>query len=1026
MQLKGLVRFFAIALTLICLYQLSFTWFVRSHESEMDKKATAWLKRFPTAEQKYPGNKELQAVYNDSLDELKKERLLRLFDSTKDTKLAFGLTTYRSAKEKELMLGLDLQGGMSVTMEVGLEGLIKSLANYSKDAALNKAIESAVARKANSGADLITLFYEEYKKVNPDGKLAPLFTNRSNGAIKIDDSNAKVESYLRSQGDAAFNNTYRILRTRIDRFGVSSNNINPDAAKGRINIELAGVNDKERVRTYLQSTANLQFFEVYTFENRDIQNGIVAADKSVQDFLNGTAATVIADTAKAAPTTATPAVKGDTTKTATISSIADNKTTTAKADTAKAKLNENPILRILQVTQPYQAENGKAVFPASLGYIQSKDTGTLNDYFKMESVKSKFPSNLVFMYGKAELDDPKFKDVLTLYAIKTLDNGLAELEGDHISGASQDYDERGRIAIKMNMDKVGSTIWAKMTTRNVGKPLAIVLDNFVYSAPNVNDPITTGSSQISGNYTVKEAKDLSEILESGKLPAPAKIVQSQTVGPTLGKESIKGGAMSFLIAFIVIFALMLLYFNTGGWVANIALILNLLFTIGVLSALGFTLTAPGIAGLVLTIGMAVDTNVIIFERIKEELSKGKNYASAVADGYKRSLSPVLDAHVTTLLTAIILAYFGLGPVLGFATTQIIGILLSLFCGILVSRLITDWYTNKNRHFEYFTGISKKIFQHASFKFIEYRKYAYALSAVIFVLGIASFFNGFDEGVEFAGGRSYTIRFDKPVDPEIIRNDLKTVFGETPIIKTVDTKNQINITTSYKIKESGNNIDAEVEKLLYTGLQKHLPSGTSFATFEKNYKQNSQTVLPTISDDLKAGATKATIFAIIAICLYIFIRFRDWRYSLGTIVALLHDVLVTLIVFSFLKHLVPFPLEIDQHFIAAVLTVIGFSMNDTVIVYDRIREDSLLMKGVDNATIINKAINQTLSRTIMTSLTVFLTILILFIFGGEVTRGFAFAMLIGVITGTYSSIFVAAPILVDFGKGRGLGAKESKK
>ncbi|HLD53963.1 MAG TPA: protein translocase subunit SecDF [Sediminibacterium sp.] len=1019
MQLKGLVRFFAIALTLICLYQLSFTWFVNSHESAMEKKATEWLKRFPTAEQQYPGNKELQAAYTDSLEDLKKTRLLRLLDSTKDTKLAFGLTTYRSAKEKELMLGLDLQGGMSVTMEVGLDGLIKSLSNYTKDANFNKALDAAVARKANSGADLITLFLEEYSKVSPDGKLAPFFTTKSASAVKIEDSNAKVENYLRKQAEAAFNNTFRILRTRIDRFGVSSNNINPDPAKGRINIELAGVNDKDRVRNYLQSTANLQFFEVYTWENKDVQSGIVAADKAVQDYLTGAdKVATVADTTKASSAVQP---KGDTSKTATISSLA-SKATPAKTDSAAIKATENPILRLMQITQPYQAENGRPVYPAALGYIQSKDTGTLNDYLAMESVKSKFPSNLVFMYGKAELDDPKAKDILTLYAVKTLDNGQAELEGDRIAGASQDYDERGRIAIKMNMDKVGSNIWAKMTTRNVGKPIAIVLDNFVYSAPNVNDPITTGNSQISGNYTIKEAQDLSEILESGKLPAPAKIVQSQTVGPTLGSESIKGGALSFGISFLVIFALMLLYFNTGGWVANIALILNLLFTIGVLSALGFTLTAPGIAGLVLTIGMAVDTNVIIFERIKEELTKGKNYSAAVNEGYKRSLAPVLDGHITTLLTAIILAYFGLGPVLGFATTQIIGILLSLFCGILVSRLISDWYTNKNRHFEYFTGISKKIFNHANFKFIEYRKYAYMLSAVIFIMGIASFFHGFDEGVEFAGGRSYTVKFDKAVDPEMIRQDLKTVFGEAPIIKTVDVKNQVNITTSYKIKETGNNVDAEVERKLYEGLVKFLPAGTSFDAFENTYKQGSQTVLPTISDDLKAGATKATLFAVLVICLYIFIRFRDWRYSLGSIFALMHDVFVTLIVFSFLKDFVPFPLEIDQHFIAAILTVIGFSMNDTVIVYDRIREDSAMMKGTPNATIINRAINETLSRTIMTSVTVFLTILILFIFGGEVTRGFAFAMLIGVATGTYSSIFVAAPFLVDFGKGRALGTK----
>lgn len=1023
MQLKGLVRFFAIALILICLYQLSFTWFVRSHEKAMDEKAQAWINRFPTPEQKHPGNKELQAIYADSLSEVKKERLQRLLDSTKDTKLAFGLTTYRSAKEKELMLGLDLQGGMSVTMEVGLDGLIKSLANFTKDPVFNKALEAAVARKANSGANLITLFREEYKKLNPSGNLAPFFATRSNGKVKFDASDDAVANYLNEQATAAFNNTFRILRTRIDRFGVASPTINPDPAKGIINIELAGVNDKERVRSYLQSTANLQFFEVYTFESRDLQEGLVAADKAVQDYLNGSAQAAPADTTKTA-TAATTNV--DTTKTATISGIKKDAGTTAAATTPKDSLNQNPIARLIQFSQPYQDQGGKVVYPAALGYIQAKDTGTLNDYMKLDFVKAKFPSNLVFMYGKTESSDANMKDILAFYAIKTLDNGQAELEGDHISSASQDFDERGRIAIKMNMDKVGSNIWAKMTTRNVGKPIAIVLDNFVYSAPNVNDPITTGNSQISGNYTLKEAQDLSEILESGKLPAPAKIVQEQQVGPTLGSESIKGGALSFGVSFLVIFILMLVYFNTGGWVANIALILNLLFTIGILSALGFTLTAPGIAGLVLTIGMAVDTNVIIFERIKEELTKGKSYQAAVNDGYKRSLAPVLDGHITTLLTAIILAYFGLGPVLGFATTQIIGILLSLFCGILVSRLITDWYTNKNRHFEYFTDFSKKIFQKAAFKFIEYRKVAYAISLVIFLLGVSTFFNGFDQGVEFSGGRSYTVKFDKPVNVEEVRDQLKVVFEESPIIKTVNSNNQLNITTSYKIEETGNTVDAQVEQKLFEGLQKQLPAGLTFKEFETKYKQSSQTVLPTISDDLKAGATKATILAVLVICLYIFIRFRDWRYSLGTIFSLMHDVFVTLIVFSYARTIVPFPLEIDQHFIAAILTVIGFSMNDTVIVYDRIREDSGLMKGVSNGVIINKAINETLSRTIMTSVTVFLTLLILFIFGGEVTRGFSFAMLIGVITGSYSSIFVAAPILVDFAKNKPLGKATEKK
>jgi SecD/SecF fusion protein len=531
---------------------------------------------------------------------------------------------------------------------------------------------------------------------------------------------------------------------------------------------------------------------------------------------------------------------------------------------------------------------------------------------------------------------------------------------------------------------------------------------------------------ISGNFSIQEAQDLAAILKTGKLPAPAKIVQEQVVGPTLGAEAVKGGTMAFLVSFVVIFLLMLVYYNTSGWIANIALILNLLFTIGVLSSLGATLTAPGIAALVLTIGMAVDTNVIIFERIKDELTRGKSYQMAVNEGYQRSLAPVLDAHVTTLLTAIILFYFGLGPVLNFATTQIIGILLSLFCGILVSRLVTDMWTNKSRHFEYFTGLSRSIFKHAAYKFIEYRKVAYGISAVVLILGVASVFNGFDYGVEFKGGRSYTVAFDKEINNEEVRTILHKTFGKYPVIKTVGTTKQLNITTDYMIEEPGAHVDSIVEAKLYEGLISFLPQGTSLETFRTQFKQSSQTVLPTISDDLKKGALMATIVSLFVITLYIFFRFRDWRYSVGTIVALLHDVLVTLAVFSFLREIVPFPLEIDQHFIAAVLTVIGFSMNDTVIVFDRVREYSRQMFGKDKTTILNKAINDTLSRTIMTSLTVFLTLLILFIFGGEVTRGFAFAMLIGVVTGTYSSIFVAAPILVDFAKDKPLGEPEKDK
>jgi SecD/SecF fusion protein len=1037
MQLKGLVRFFALALILICLYQLSFTWIVRSYESSMSDRADSWVKAvYPKPETKYPGNKELQDAYNDSLQQFKKQRLQRLLDSTKDTKIGpFGLTTYREAKDKELALGLDLQGGMSVTMEVGLDGLIKSLANYTKDPTFNKALNTAVADKANGKGDLISLFANEFKTESAGAKLAPYFVTRSNGKINYSTSDDAVLSYLRDQASGAFTNTVKILTTRIDRFGVASPNINPDPQKGIINIELAGINDPERVRRYLQSTANLQFFEVYNVN--DIGANVLTAEKSLSDYLKGTPDTAkssSADTIKNIIDSAKTAANAKV-DTNTIAGFGNAKAVTAQANAKTgSKVDSNAIMRkeaplrsLIQFVQPQQDQaTGKTQYPSAIGYVSTNDTGLINQYLNYDFVKSKFPANLKFVYGKPENANPDVHNVLALYAVKTLDNGTAPLEGDRISDARADNDEQGKAIVRMEMDPTGARIWAKMTTANVGKPIAIVLDDVVYSAPFVNGPIPNGSSEISGNFSTQDASDLADILKSGKLPAPAKIVQEQVVGPTLGQDAVHGGAMSFIVSFAVIFILMLVYYNTAGWVANIALILNLLFTIGILSTFGFTLTAPGIAGLVLTIGMAVDTNVIIFERIKEELTKGKSYILAVHDGYRRSYAPVIDAHVTTFLTAAILFIFGLGPVLGFATTQMLGITLSLFCGILVSRLITDFYTNKQRHFEYFTVISKKIFRHADFKIIQFRKYAYIISFVVLILGIGSFVNGFDEGVEFKGGRSYTILFDKAYDTRDVADALKPVFGDFPIIKTVGTPNQLDITTAYLINQTGQNVDSIVEHTLYTGLTKFLEPNTSYATFQTKYKQASQKVLPSISVDLKHGAEKATIIAIIIICLYIFIRFRDWRYSLGTIVSLLHDVLVTLAVFSFLRKVVPFPLEIDQYFIAAILTVIGFSMNDTIIVYDRIREDSRLMRGESKENIINRAINQTLSRTVMTSLTVFLTILILFIFGGEVTRGFAFAMLIGVITGTYSSIFVAAPILIDFAKSKPLGGADVKK
>lgn len=1022
MQMKGLVKFFTFALILVALYQLSFTWFVRSHESDVLAKAKKSINNaYPSASVKYPGDKEKQALYEDTLNSLIHARFLRLADSTSNQKITWWGDDYKTSKDRELKLGLDLQGGINVTMEVGYEGLVHSLASNTKDLVFNQALGQAVFEKGTSGADFINLFVKAYHAKAPSNKLAPLFVAASNKKIDFNSSDDQVVAYLHSQAKEAFLNTARILKTRIDAFGVSSPNINPDENKGVINIELAGATDKDRVRKYLQSSANLQFYEVYNID--EIGNDLLKANDVLKNILAG----VKTDSVGAIAKLDTAGGKTDTASTAP-------KTAKASADSLKDKF---PLTRFLvydgyirdqknqMVPDP---KTGKPSYHSELGGVMSRDTATLGEYLRMPEVLAQFPANIKFAFGSSIYE--KDKDggntgIVGLFALKANDDaGGAKLQGDHITDAGTDFDERGRIAVSMKMDNEGGRIWAKMTKDNIGRPIAIVLDDYVYSAPNIINEITGGSSQISGNYAQQDANDLANILKSDKFQAPAKIVQEQVVGASLGEAAIHGGKMSFIISFIMIFVLMLVYYNTSGWVANASLILNIFFTISALAGLGATLTSASIAGLVLTIGMAVDTNVIIFERIKEELGRGKNYQAAVNAGYRRSMAPVLDSHVTTFLTAAILFYFGLGPVRGFATTQMIGIVLNLFCGILVSRLITEFFTNKQKHLTYFTSISTKIFKHASFKFIEFRKVAYIISIFVLIAGIAAIFNGFDKGVEFKGGHSFTVNFGKPMtnDVEAVKQALKPGFNEEPVVKTIGDNNQLEITTSFLVNKTGTGVELEVEKALYQGLQKFLPANTGFEAFDLQYKVGSNVVKPSISEDLVNGAKKATIISILIICLYIFIRFRDWRYALGTIISLLHDVLVTLAVFSFARKIVPFPLEIDQHFIAAILTVIGFSMNDTIIVFDRVRENSHLMPTASKGVVINKSINDTLSRTIMTSLTVFLTLLVLFIFGGDTTRGFAFAMMIGVITGTYSSIFVAAPILVDFGKDTALGGK----
>ncbi|HTD94827.1 MAG TPA: protein translocase subunit SecD, partial [Chitinophagaceae bacterium] len=849
MQLKGLVRFFTVLLIIYSIYQLSFTWFVRNHEKKLEASAKGFLKvNYPSAAEKYPGNKDSQAIYQEVLDTVFASRLKRLKDSTKDQTLTYGITgaiSYEKAKEEELNLGLDLQGGMNITLEVEMSGLLKTLASNSKDPNFLKALDNANKRKANSDANFVTLFGEEYEKLNPSGKLASLFASASANAINLQSSNAAVRSYLNSQAKAAFDNTVRVLNSRIDQFGVAQPNINPEADRGIITVELPGIQDKERVRKNLQSSANLQFWELYNLKELDAS--LNNADGIFFTMMGGKAKV---DTTKpAVPDSNSVARAGidtlapkDTTQ--HILSKIDGSDTGNKADVQSPASAEQEAKRHLSgyIAFAPPVNNGKEMqFPAEIGNVALKDTELVRSYLQTPAVRAAFPNQMVWMFGvRPRGANNKPASYVPLYAIKTFGRDNAKLEGEAISTARADF-QNSKVEVVMTMNEKGAKIWGTMTAANVGKPIAIALDNVIYTAPFIHEAIEGGTSSITGSFTITEAQDLANIITVGKLSAPAKIVQEQEVGPTLGREAIKGGLLAFGIAFLVIFILMLVYYNTAGWIANIALILNLLFTIGILAGFGATLTAAGIAGLVLTIGMAVDTNVIIYERIKEELTKGKGYIPAVNEGYRRSLPPVLDGHITTLLTAIILFYFGLGPVKGFATTQIIGIILSLFCGILVSRWVSDIFQKRKKQISYFTPISSKIFKHAKYKFIEFRKKTYVISGIVLLLGIASFFNGFDYGVEFDGGRSYTVRFNRSVanDVEHMRDDLKTVFvGENTQIKTVGDASTLEFVTPYLIKESRPETDSLVERKLFEGIKKYMPAGLTYEQFNASYKLGS--------------------------------------------------------------------------------------------------------------------------------------------------------------------------------------------
>ncbi len=980
MQNKGAIRLFAVLLGLICVYQLMFTFKAR----QVENAAKVYAK----------GDKQKEQVYLDSMS----------------TEVAYNLLglkkyTFKEVKELELGLGLDLQGGMNVTLEVSVVDLIKSLSNFSKDSTFNAAIQKAKEKQLKSQEDFVTLFGKSYQEIAPNGKLASIFNTLDlKDKVKYNSTNSEVLDLLRKETKVAIDNSFNIIRTRIDRFGVAQPNIQPLATAGRILVELPGVKDTKRVRKLLQGTANLEFWE--TYDNSEVYPYLAQVNQKLVEIL----------ALQSKPVAPSEAVAKETTETGE-NSLLNELDKKAKTDSTSVDKNADarkqyPLFSILSPSSNQQGQ----LFPgAAVGTAHFKDTSAVNHYLKLDQVKALLPRNLSFRWTAKAIDtEEKF---YRLIAIKiTSRDGRAPLEGDVITDARQDYADMGSSPeVSMTMNSEGAKTWARLTKDNVGKSIAIVLDGYVRSFPNVNQEITGGRSQITGMESIEEAKDLANILKSGKMPAPATIIAENIVGPSLGQEAISSGMWSFFIAFLLVLGYMLFFYSRkAGMAANVALIINIFFLIGVLASIGAVLTLPGIAGIVLTMGMAVDANVLIYERVEDEILSGKSVRLAVTDGYNAAYSAIIDGQVTTLLTGIVLYIFGSGPIRGFATTLIIGILTSLFTSIFITRLIFERQLSKNKKITFTSAFNKNWLRFVNFPFIEKRKIFYSISGALIVLSMISFFvRGFDKGIDFKGGRTYIVRFDKDVKVDDVKSALSPVFNSTPDVKTFGNANQVRITTGYMIEVNNSEIDEKVEGLLFEGLKKaNFIGDVSIDTFNKVNLLSTEKVGPTISDKLTRDAILAVFFSLVLIFLYILVRFDSWQYGLGGVVSLAHDAIICMGAFSLLYGFLPFSLEIDQSFIAAVLTVIGYSINDTVIIYDRIREYRHLYPKRGVAETMDHAMNSTLRRTFSTSLTVLIVLFAIFLFGGTSIKGFTFALLIGIGVGTYSSVFNAAPIVYD--------------
>ena len=983
MQNKGLVRLFAIALTLVCLFYLSFSFVTGTY----NKKA-----------KEYAGG-----------DKLKEYNYL---DSIASEKVWLGYTL-KECREKEINLGLDLKGGMNVTLEVSVPDIIRSLSDFNTNATFNQALETATKlQQTNSQVAFLDLFVKTYTKLDPNAKLATIFsTFELKDKISLTTSNDDVVKVLKEEIDGAIANSFNVLRTRIDRFGVVQPNIQKLERTGRILIELPGIKEPERVRKLLQGSANLEFWE--TYELGEIYQNLAQANSVLYAMQSAAGKPAVKVDSTATSSTATPAKvvnKVDSLKAALGKKAATSNDSTKMMEQSR---KENPLFALLQV----DPRGGRGPI---VGLAQSKDTAQINAYFATKQVKEVLPRDLGLRWTVKAMDIKG--EIFQLIAIKiTNRDGRAPLGGDVITDARADFSQTSAYAnVSMTMNAEGSKTWARMTKDNIGKSIAIALDGYIYSFPTVNTVIEGGSSQITGNFSVEEAKDLANTLKSGKMPAPARIIQEDVVGPSLGQEAINNGLISFIIAFLLVLAYMIIYYGwVPGLIADIALLANVFFLMGILASFGSVLTLPGIAGIVLTMGMAVDANVLIYERIREEMRNGKNMRAAIQEGFKHALNAIIDSNVTTLLTGIVLVIFGQGPIKGFGVTLSFGILTTFITAVFLTRYMVETYAarEKAKELPFHTKISEHFLQNTKIDFMKIRKSMYILSAIMFAVSFVSFgVRGFSLGIDFTGGRNYVVNFDKPVKTEEVKSLLKNAFdGDVPQVIAIGSDSQVRISTKYKILETGATVDNEIESKLYSNLKPLLSSGTTEAKFISEQIKSSSKVGPTIADDIKTAAVWAVLFAIIGIGLYILIRFREWGYTLGAIISLAHDVVITMGMFSLLWGYLPFSMEIDQSFIAAILTVLGYSINDTVINYDRIRENVGLYPKRDRVTIINDSVNQMLGRTFSTTFTVIITLIAMFIFGGDSIRGFIFAMLFGIFIGTYSSVFIASPITVEMDK-----------